>query len=126
MTEEEVNKIEKIQGQIQGLHVEIGTLSKKNPDGALNKFKLKFINQILVNANELLIGQYKPLDGFEKFDDDDLPTNSDVTIILEQYLTCLEKLRSDNITSDHGYWYWRIAGKTSSIRTIKPQKLNEK
>jgi hypothetical protein len=125
MTEEEVNKFEKIQGQMQGLHTEIGTLSRKTPDGALNKFKLKFINQILVNANEFLKGEYKPLDGFDKFEEDDLPTNSDVTIILQQYLSCLEKLRSDNVTTKDYVmgWFWIINKKASSIKTYVPQKL---
>jgi hypothetical protein len=126
MTEEEVNKFEKIQGQIEGLYTEIGTLSKKSPNDALNKFKLKFINQLLVLANGFLIDDYKPLEGFEKFEDDEIPTNSDVTIILEQYLNCFEKLRSDNIIGISGYWYWKINEKASTIRTVKPQKLKEK
>lgn len=127
MTEEEINKFEKIQGQIQGLYIEIGTLSKKNPNDALNKFKLKFINQLLIIANDFLIGDYKPLEGFDKFEEDDLPTNSDVTVILEQYLNCFEKLRSDNIFQERTrVWYWMVDGKASQIRTITPKKLIEK
>lgn len=126
MTEEDVNKFEKVQSQIDGLYKEIGILSKKSPNDAVNKFKLKFINQILTEANSLLIDNYKPLDGFDKFEDDDIPSNSDVTMIFEQYLNCFEKLRSDNIKVQSGWWYWLVEGEVSDIRTTKPYKLNEK
>lgn len=128
MTETEVFKFEKIQSQIDGIFKEIGLLSRKSPNDAVNKFKLKFINQLLIDANALLTDDYKPLQGFDSFDDDDLPTNSDVTMIFEQYLNCLEKLRSDNITTkdyEHG-WFWLVDGEASSIKTIKPKKLNIK
>lgn len=123
MTEKEVNKFEKIQGQIEGLYKEIGILSKKSPNDAINKFKLKFINQILVETNLLLIDDYKPLEGFEVFEEDDLPSNSDVTMIFEQYLNCLEKLRADNIIQDYGTWYWVIDEEQSNLRTSTPKKL---
>jgi len=125
MKTEDVYKFEKIQGQLQGLYNEIGTLSKKTPNDPLNKFKLKFINQILISANEFLDGKYKPFQGFEKFEDDELPTNSDVTIILEQYLTCLENFRTDNVsTKDSAYgWFWLVDGKASNLKTTTPNKL---
>lgn len=127
MTEDEVNRFEKIQSQIEGLYKEIGILSKKNPNDAVNKFKLKFINQLLVEANNLLQGQYKPLQGFEVFDDDDLPSNSDVTFIFEQYLNCMEKLRSDNVErSSVNSWTWIVDGKKSSIKTSMPKKIKSK
>ena len=128
MNKEDVNKFEKVQGQIDGLYKEIGLLSKKSPNDAVNKFKLKFINQILEEANGLLQGAYKPLEGFDKFDDEDLPTNSDVTMIFEQYLSCFEKLRSDNITTKQYVtgWFWIVDGEASNIKTSTPKKLNNK
>ena len=128
MTKEEVDKFEKTQGQIDGLYNEIGILSKKSPNDIVNKFKLKFINQILERANTLLQDTYKPLEGFDNFDDDDLPSNSDVTMIFEQYLSCLEKLRSDNITTiDYkNGWFWIIDDVPSNIKSSRPKKLNEK
>ena len=128
MTKEEVDKFEKTQGQIDGLYNEIGILSKKSPNDLVNKFKLKFINQILENANTLLQDTYKPLEGFDSFDDEDLPSNSDVTMIFEQYLSCLEKLRSDNITTSEykNGWFWIIDEEPSDIKSSRPKKLNEK
>jgi len=126
MTRKEVFLFEKIQGQIDGLYKEIGLLSRKSPNDAVNKFKLKFINQLLVDANQLLSGNYKPLEGFDFFDENDLPTNSDVTMIFEQYLNCFEKLRSDNITLSYGDWLWMVDGKESNIETSRPKKLSNK
>ena len=54
MNKEEVDTFEKVQAQIDGLHTEISALSKKSQNDALNKFKLKFVNQILVEDNVLL------------------------------------------------------------------------
>lgn len=128
MTKEEIDKFEKTQSQIDGFYKEIGILSKKNPNDAVNKFKLKFINQVIEDANSLLKGNYKPLDGFDKFEDDELPSNSDVTMIFEQYKSCLEKLRSDNISTKdfiHG-WFWVIEGKVSQFKTSEPQKLKNR
>lgn len=128
MTEEEVNKFEKVQAQLEGLYNEIGVLSRKSPNDAINKFKLKFFNQVLVSANVFLVGSYKPFDGFEIFEDADLPSNSDATMIFEQYLNCLEKLRADNITTKDyiAGWFWMVDGKASSIKTLAPQKLRQK
>lgn len=60
-----VSFFEKTQAQLQGLFDEIGTLSKKKPDDAINKFKLKIINPILSQANDLLDKEYKPFSDFE-------------------------------------------------------------
>lgn len=128
MTESDINTFEKVQSQINGLYKEVSILGKKSPNDAINKFKLKFINQILEAANTLLVGDYKPLNGFEKFDDDELPTNSDATMVFEQYLSCLEKLRSDNVTTKeyHVGWFWIIDGEASDIKTSRPKKLIDK
>ncbi|MBK7573632.1 MAG: hypothetical protein IPI10_19300 [Bacteroidetes bacterium] len=128
MTEKEVSDFEKIQAQLESLHSEISTLTKKSSNDALNKFKLKFVNQTLDEANRILGKKYIPFSDFEKFDDNDLPTNSDVTMMLGQYLNCMEKFRSDNIYKEnYGLtWYWKINGKESSIKTSPPKKLNNK
>src|SRR2546430_12110617 len=88
---EEIEVFEKVQSQLAGLHKEIGALSKKSQNEALNKFKLKFTNQILVEANKLLGDKYKPLSDFDLFDENDPPTNSDATFIISQYLGCIER-----------------------------------
>lgn len=125
MTREEIDAFEKIRAQLESLHVEIGTLSKKEQNGAINKFKLKFVNQAIASANTILGEKYKPFADFFQFEEDDVPSNSDVTMLLGQYLNCLEKLRDDNVAQKGGYWFWRIDGEISSVKTKPPGRLSK-
>jgi hypothetical protein len=86
----------KLSAQIQGFYDEISVLSKGKPDNPLSAFKLKFINDILAEANTILVGQYQPLKGFNVFEDTNLPTNSDVVMVLSQYLTRLRAWQAAN------------------------------
>lgn len=126
MTKQEVDNFEKLQAQLEGLHNEISALSKKSQNDALNKFKLKFVNKIISDSNELLGNDYKPFSDFDIFDENDLPSNSDAAMMLTQYLSCFEKLRADNVKQDLGRWYWIINGKLSDIKTVMPKKIKEK
>jgi len=74
--------------QVDSLYDEFDKLSKKSPGDAVNKFKLKLINELIVKANEAL-GERRPFESFETFDEDELPTNSDVVVILSQYRRAL-------------------------------------
>lgn len=126
MTQEEVDLFEKLQAQLEGLYNEISALSKKSQNDALNKFKLKFVNQILTESNVLLEDDYRPFTDFSTFDENDMPTNSDVAMMLTQYLNCFEKLRVDNIRKNLNfpqYWYWIVDTKLSDSRTHPPTKL---
>src|SRR5690554_1796537 len=131
MNKQDINNFEKTQSQLEGLLVEVTNLAKKSPNDGVNKFKLKFINEIILNSNKILGKSYKPLDSFEKFDEDDLPSNSDVTFILSQYLSCFEKLRSDNIYRKQEYdgnkyfyeWFWVVDKSKSTIKTSPPKKI---
>jgi hypothetical protein len=127
MTKEDVDTFEKVQAQLEGLHSEISTLSKKSQNDGLNKFKLKFVNQIMGDSNKLLGEKYKPFSDFELFDENEMPTNSDVAMMLMQYLSCFEKLRADNVRQNHiSRWFWIIDGKESDVKTIMPKKIKEK
>jgi hypothetical protein len=123
MNIQQVETFLKLQPQLKSAYEEISLLSKKKPTDALNKFKLKFINSILVRANEILGEKYKPFPGeFDLFNEDDMPNNGDVVFILSHYLTSLEKLRCDNIkVSDDDYdWHWVVNGKITGKLTEPP------
>ena len=134
MNRESVDVFEKLSGQLLSIYEEISLLSKKNPNDAVNKFKLKFINKLLSQSNNYLAEKYRPLDDFDNFDEDDIPQNSDVVFILSQYLQCFEKLRSDNVVFRNGSWFWWVEGDEDDevdangmvlIRTVKPKKLKD-
>lgn len=134
MNSSDVDKFEKLVGQVQGLYEEMSILSKKSPNDAVNKFKLKFINHQLSESNALLAERYRPFDDFDIFSEDEIPQNSDVVFILSQYLQCMEKLRGDNVVVRNGYWYWHVEGVGTDkvdddgytlIRTTKPKHLRD-
>ena len=103
----DVDLFNRVKSQLQELHAEMSVLSKGKPDNPINSFKLKFINEKLEQANALLIGDFKPCTDFTKFDDGALPSNSDVVMILSQYLNCLEGWRSAHVHYlEHKGWVW--------------------
>jgi CMP-N-acetylneuraminic acid synthetase len=126
MNAKQVDQFEQVHIQLQSLYKETSLLSKTKPNDAINKFKLNRINSVLVSANEVLSEKYRPFTDFNQFDDEEIPTNSDVVFMLSQYLNSLEKLRADNIRQSVGNWYWVIDGKESSVRTAPPQKISNK
>jgi len=125
MKRKDVDRFEKTAAQLEALHSEISVLLKKSPNDGLNEFKLRLVNSVLQEANSLLGDTYKPFPDFLSFDQDAVPSNSDVTFILAQYLNCMEKLRSDNIFFKYS-WYWRMDDDDTLIITSKPKKLTEK
>jgi hypothetical protein len=123
-SKEEVELLEKLIGQLQGLHDEITTLAKKSPNDGLNAFKLRLVNKVLANSNLLLKGRYRPFDDFDQFDSDALPSNSDATMILAQYMEQIERLRSDNVEKNANYdWCYIIKGRVSDIPSKAPTRV---
>lgn len=123
---QEVEKLEKMCGQMEGLHKEISALTRKSPNDGLNKFKLKFVNAVIANANDVLGESYRPFAEFGLFDADDLPSNSDVAFIIGQYMEELERKRADNIKRDAGTWIYSLSDSQERIRTAPPKKIAEK
>lgn len=134
MNTDDVDRFEKLAGQLTGVYDEMSLLSKKSPTDAVNKFKLKFINQQIAECNAVLSSKYQPFNDFEQFSEDDVPQNSDVVFIVAQYIQCLEKLRADNVVQHTGLWYWRVKGKKGErvddkgftlVRTARPKRLKD-
>jgi len=119
MTIEEINKFEKIHLQLKSFYREISEISKKAPNDAVNEFKLKYINHTLVDANTILKEQYKPFDDFDTFDLQSIPFNSDIVLILSQYLNSMENFKAHNTTSSMGDWFW-ISDSKTRIETTRP------
>lgn len=112
---EEMETLEKTIGQLKSIYDEVTLLSKKSQNDGVNKFKLGMINNVLRTANLVLGDKYKPMEGFLEFDDDDVPSNSDVAFVLSQYLVEIERFRTDNVTYSDYKWVYLIDKKPSSI-----------
>lgn len=108
----DISRFERLEAQLTQLHTEMGGLSKSKPDNLINGFKLRIVNELLGDANELLEQKYRPLVGFIIFDEAELPSNSDVLLVLGQYLEGLEAWRSAHVEFDQAdfVWYWSVKG----------------
>lgn len=125
-SKEDVERLEKLVGQLQGLYAEIGALAKKSPNDAVNPFKLKFINRVLAMGNEVLGDRYKPFEEFDQFDSDDAPSTSDATMVISQYMEEAERFRSDNVMFYGGVWKYIVNGEPSEIRSGPPTKIGRR
>ncbi len=126
ITRDEIDRLEKLTGQLEGIHAEMSALSKKSANDGVNQFKLKVINAVFVECNSLLQEAYRPFGDFTNFNLDDVPSNSDVTFIAAQYLQALEKYRSDNISQDNmGIWHYNLPKNHAEIRAARPAKLRK-
>lgn len=105
---QDVSVFEKLTAQLASSHQEVSALSKKAPNGSLNAFKLKLINAVLERCNTFFGREYRPFPDFSSFSLDDMPTNSDASFVLSQYLECAEKYRADRISQWGGRWTWDI------------------
>ena len=125
-TKEDIEKLEKMIGQLQGAYAEISILAKKSPSDAINPFKLKLINKVIASANAVLGDSYKPFDDFDQFDSDDVPTTSDTTIILSQYMEEAERYRSDNVIWNGSSWRYLVGGEQTDVWSGPPSKVGKK
>ena len=112
---DQIDEFLKLLLQVDKLLSDFLELSKKKPNDAVNKFKLKIVNNLLAIANKILTKKYMPFDDFDLFDEDDLPTNSDVVVIIAQYVACLKKFGRDSTEYQDYTHYWVINGKRTEI-----------
>lgn len=127
MTVEQIADFEKILAQLKSFYVDTNVLVKKNPREEMNTFKLKLINKVLVKANAI-VGDSKPFADFTEFNiDEDMPNNSDVSMILGQYISCMEVIKKDNVHPYSGRWYWKTTDDAESreISTSAPADLKK-
>ena len=125
MKRDDIERLEKVTGKLDGLHREISLLAKKSSNDGLNPFKLKLVNGALASANEILGEEHQPVEGFSQFDADDVPSNSDATVVLAIYLEELERYRSDLLKFSSGiHWYEFEDG--TKLRAAPPKRLKGK
>jgi hypothetical protein len=123
ISRKQVDTLEKLIGGLRGIQAELGASAKKSPNDAVNTFKLGLVNEVIKNCNELLGKEHRPLKGFELFDADLIPTNSDVTFVVAQYSEALEKFRSDKIEYAFGTWSYVLKDSDEKIETSPPRRL---
>lgn len=107
LTEAQVKQYETIYPLLSSTYEEMKSLSSKKQDGVLNHFKVKNLNRLIDTARELLKNE-TVLEYLEKLDEETLPQNSDVVLMLCQYIDGLNQLRTNNqITDKHYHTKWK-------------------
>lgn len=116
----EVELFEKDERQLHVFYKEVSALSKKNANDGVNKFKLTLINSCLKELNTIM---GLPLDGFESFDEALIPSNSDVALVLGQYVAAVYAFRVSNTKIlPNREWVW-ILDKNRTVKTAGPYRF---
>ncbi len=123
-SKDDVELLEKTIGQLSSIHSEISLLSKKSPNDAVNSFKLKMINSVIDVSNGVFGDAYRPLEKFERFEDDDAPSTSDVVFVISLYLVEIKRFQKDHAVYDEKkfQWVYLLDGKPSGILAPKIAK----
>lgn len=77
---------------LDAMYLEFKELSKKNPQAAISKGKVKVVNRVLDACRQVLADEAS-LVFLDLLDEDDLPLNSDVTLALSQYCAAMNQYR---------------------------------
>jgi hypothetical protein len=84
------------------MHSEFQDLSRKKPDGAVNKGKIVIVNRLLKDSLTILEGE--PQRQFlDLLEEDDLPQNSDVVLVLSQYCEAMDQFHNKYYGQDEDY-----------------------
>lgn len=110
-----IRDFSQLETQLTTFYDELGILSKKAPNGPLNKFKLKFVNDTLKKVNVILGDGHRPFPDFDLFPESDMPSNSDAVLMLSHYLKSMDRIRDEHThqKSSRAYTgtrYWCIKG----------------
>jgi len=101
-TEKNIEDYSLLKDMLHAQRQEFGLLSKKKSDGPLNKMKIKIVNRVLEPLNELLKNEpsHKFLD---VLNEDEMPTNSDIVLIVSQYEEALQKFKNRYFLVDNNF-----------------------
>lgn len=78
---------------LDAMYLEFKELSKKAPQAAIGKNKVKVVNRLLTTCRTVLADEAS-LAFLDLLDEDDLPLNSDVVLGLSQYCAAMDQYRS--------------------------------
>jgi hypothetical protein len=89
-SEEQAAAYDRFVPMLEAAHREMTELSKKKQDGIVNPLKIKMINRLLTELSTVI--ENDPSYSFvDMLDEESLPQNSDVVLILSQWKAALEQ-----------------------------------
>lgn len=92
---------------IDAMHIEFKELSKKKPEAVLSKSKVKIVNRLLESCR-IVLDSEASLDYLDLIDEDDVPQNSDVVLMLSQYVAAMKQFQSAYYGYDGHEYRWFI------------------
>lgn len=98
-TEAQANAFDMVAPMLQSAHREMAELSKKKQDGVVNDLKIRHINRLLAQVQEVL-GDDPSTQFLETLDSETLPQNSDAVLILGQWLAAMEQFKERHFGYD--------------------------
>ncbi len=92
-TNEKANLHDVIFPLLTAMHEEFKELSRKKPEAVLSKSKVQIVNRLLESCRKVLEAE-PSLSFLDLIDEDTVPQNSDVVLMLSQYVAAMEQFKS--------------------------------
>ena len=86
------NEFDMLYPILDSVFIEMGELSKKKQDGALNELKVKMVNRILLKVKAILKDD-PTIEFLDLLDEVSLPTNSDAVLIIAQFKAAMQQYK---------------------------------
>lgn len=97
-TDEQAVTYDRLVPMLEAAHQEMTELSKKKQDGVVNTLKIKMLNRLLGELSKVI--ENDPSYAFvDMLDEETLPQNSDVVLVLSQWRAALKQYKDRH----HGY-----------------------
>jgi len=91
-TDEQAATYDRLVPMLEAAHREMTELSKKKQDGVVNTLKIKMLNRLLTELSKVLENDHSH-DFVDMLDEEMLPQNSDVVLVLSQWQAALRQFR---------------------------------
>ena len=122
---EEVEKFIKASCRLDNLYDDFKELSKKYGDKVVSKYSIKNVNDVIGECNDLLKSMQNLHEDIKNIDEDELPTNIDILIMLNQIRAKIEGIRVLNIRHASGRWEWLVDGGKKVLYTHPPKSIKK-
>lgn len=106
-TKEKVDNYTTTMPLLEAMYAEFKELSKKKPDSAVSKNKIKITNRLLEKVRTVLENSTS-MEFLDLLDEDDVPQVSDVTLILSQYVASMEAFEKRHYGRYENKYQWMI------------------
>ncbi|GII85786.1 hypothetical protein Ssi03_37760 [Sphaerisporangium siamense] len=117
-TDEQAATYDRLVPMLEAAHREMTELSKKKQDGIVNTLKIKMLNRLLSELSKVI--ENDPSYTFvDMLDEETLPQNSDVVLVLSQWQAALRQYKGRHHgydSSEHAERWFTVENPESSYR----------